>query len=463
MLFSSIVFLMFLFPAALLGYYMLFFSKVLQKMWLLMVSLFFYAFGTWKGAVCVTGLIIVNGIFGIMVGALKGNSRKWIRNIGVFCNLLPVLFFKYVYMEGTLMPIGLSFVMLSDISYLCDVYSGETKAVKNPVMLGLYLLYFPKLLAGPVVKYQVFQEQIENRRLTLQRCAVGCCRFVTGLAKKVLLADTLAQLSNIVFNYSAMGRETATVPVVMAWMGLLAFGLQIYFDVSGYADMAIGLSLMFGILMEENVNYPYMAVSVSDFWNRFYISMMNWFRQYVYEPLGGGRSSNMDKMVRNMFLMWLAIGMWYGVNGKFILWCFWQFMFILVEQFFGYTNNTRHTVLMRAYTLTVIFLGWVIFRAQDLYQAGRFYMNMFGVNYNGIWNDMTGILLREYWFYLIIGVFFCTPVTKVVNHWLVEGKKWRACKVVMTICYPIVFAAVLLLSVSYLMQGSASPFLYSLY
>lgn len=463
MLFSSIVFLVFFFPAALVGYYLLFFSKTLQKIWLLLVSLFFYAFGTWAGAACVTGLILLNGIFGIMTGSLKEKGRKRILIVGILCNLFPVLFFKYIYIEGTLLPAGLSFVMLSGISYLCDVYSGETKAVKNPVMLGLYFLYFPKLLAGPAVKYQVFREQVENRKLTVRRSAVGCCRFVAGLSKKVLLADTLAQLSDIVFNYSAMGRETVTVPAVMAWLGLLAFGLQIYFDISGYADMAIGLSLMFGILMEENVNYPYMAVSVSDFWNRFSVSLMNWFRQYVYEPLGGSRGVNMDRTVRNLFLMWLAIGMWYGVNGKFILWCFWQFLFILAEQFLGYAKNAQNTGVMRSYTLAVILLGWVTFRAQDLYQAGQFYRNLFGVNYNGLWNHMTGILWKEYWFYLVVGGICCTPAARRVNHWLVEGKKQRACKAVTTICYPIVFAAILLLSVSYLLQGTGKPFLYSLY
>lgn len=463
MSFSSIVFLAIFLPVTLLGYYIFFFSKTLQRIWLLLASLIFYGFGTLVGLAIVLGMLALDGILGLVLGSLKEGGGKWLFGIGIICNLFPVAFFKYIYEQGSLLPIGISFVTLSGISYLSDVYSRETKAVKNPVMLGLYFLHFPKLLAGPVMKFREFREQLESRKLTLRRSAVGCCRFVTGLAKKVLLADTLAQLADVVFNYSAMGRETVMVPVIMAWMGLFAFTMQIYFDISGYADMAIGLGLMFGIMMEENVDYPYMAVSVSDFWDRFYISLMKWFRQYVYEPLGGGRQKNMDKMVVNLFFMWLVLGMWYGIGGRFILWALWQFVFILAERFLGFTENNPHTALLRIYTLAVIIFGWVLFRAPELYQAGRFYMNMFGANYNGVWNSMTGLLLKEYWVYLIVGGFFCTPVARKVNTWLVKGEKGRVCKAVVTVCYPVVLAVILLLCFSYMLQGLGRPFLYSLF
>lgn len=308
MSFASMTFLVFFFPITLLGYYLLFFSKTLQKVWLLLASLAFYAIGSLTGAALVLALTLLNGILGIVLGRRKADRGRAALIVGVVCNMAPVIFFKYIYAQGSLLPVGLSFVMLSGISYLVDVYSRDTPAVKNPVTLGLYFAFFPKLTAGPAVTFQVFQKQLLERKMTLRRSAVGCCRFVTGLAKKVLLADTLAQLADIVFNYSAMGRENVTVPALMAWIGLLAFSLQIYFDISGYADMAVGLSLMFGIVFEENVIYPYAAVSVSSFWNRFYISLTKWFRQYVYEPLGGGRQKNMDMMVRNLFLMWLAMG-----------------------------------------------------------------------------------------------------------------------------------------------------------
>lgn len=463
MSFISMDFLVFFFPAALLGYYLFFFSKTMQRIWLFLTSLFFYALGAPAGFVVVLALLLWDWIFGMLFKNRKTGGRvNVILIIGVVGNLLPVLFFKYMYEQGEFLPVGLSFVMLSGISYLSDVYSRRTTTAKNPFTLGLYLFYFPKLLAGPAVGFEEFTAQLGGQKLTLRRSAVGCCRFVTGLSKKVLLADTLAQLADIVFNYSAMGRENVTVPVAMAWLGLFAFTLQIYFDISGYADMAIGLSLMFGIIMEENVNYPYMAVSVSDFWERFYISLTNWFQRYVFESLGG-RKDNMDKTVRNLFLMWLVIGMWYGVGGKFFLWCLWQFLFILAELFLGYGENNPHTALMRIYTLSVVVVGWVVFRAQDLYQAGQFYMNMFGANYNSIWNGMTGILLEEYWPYLAIGCLLCTPVAKKANNWLVNGKNGRVGRVAVTLCYPIVMTAVLLLSLGYLMQGVGKPFLYSLY
>lgn len=463
MSFASMGFLVIFFPITLLGYYLFFFSRTMQKVWLFLASLFFYAFGTLTGVAVVLALILLNETIGLIMGGRNKDGGKGFLIFGIVCNLLPVIFFKYIYGQGSLLPVGLSFVMLSGISYLADVYSGETPAEKNPVTLGLYFLYFPKVIAGPAMRFQTFQKQLLGRKMTLRRSAVGCCRFVIGLGKKVILADTLAQLVDIVFNYSAMGRESATVPVLMAWMGVLAFTLQIYFDISGYADMAIGLSLMFGIMMEENVNYPYMAVSVSDFWNRFYISLTRWFLRYVYEPLGGGRQKNMDKMVINLFLMWLAMGLWYGLDGKFVLWCLWQFLFILAERFLGYAGKSQHTALMRTYVLLVAALGWVAFRAPDLYQAGQYYMNMIGVNYNGIWNHMTGILLREYWIYLLAGIIGCTPVAKKVNHWLVKGRRGWIGKALVTVGYPAVMLAVFLLSVSYLMQGLGRPFLYSLY
>lgn len=463
MSFASMGFLVFLFPITLLGYYLFFFSKTLQKVWLFLTSLFFYAFGTLTGVAVVLALVLLNEMAGLIIGGRKKGGGKWILILGIVCNLLPLIFFKYIYERGSLLPVGLSFVILSGISYLADVYSGETSAVKNPLTLGLYFLYFPKMLAGPAIRFQTFQKQLLGRKMTLRRSAVGSCRFVTGLAKKVLLADTLAQLADIVFNYSAMGRENATVPVLMAWIGLLAFTLQIYFDISGYADMAIGLSLMFGIMMEENVNYPYTAVSVSDFWNRFYISLTRWFLRYVYEPLGGGRQKNMDMMVVNLFFMWLAMGLWYGAGGKFVLWCLWQFLFILAERFLGYAEKNPHTALMRMYVLIVVALGWVVFRAPDLYQAGQYYMNMIGVNYNGIWNRMTGILIKEYWMYLLAGIIGCTPAARKINDWLVNGRRGRIGKALVTVGYPAVMFAVFLLSVSYLMQGLGRPFLYSLY
>lgn len=463
MSFASMTFLIFFFPIALLGYYLFFFSRTLQRVWLFLTSLVFYALGTLTGMAVVLVLTLINGFLGMALGRRKAGRGRFLLILGIVCNLAPVIFFKYIYAQGSLLPVGLSFVMLSSISYLMDVYSGETQASKNPLTLGLYFFYFPKLAAGPVMKFQTFQKQLFGRKMTLRRSAVGCCRFVTGLAKKVLLADTFAQLADIVFNYSAMGRENVSVPVLMAWIGLLAFTLQIYFDISGYADMAIGLSLMFGIMFEENVNYPYAAVSVSDFWNRFYISLTRWFEQYVYEPLGGDRQRNKDMMVRNLFLMWLAIGIWYGAGGKFLMWCLWQFLFILAERFFGYTENNRHTALMRMYAIGVVALGWVVFRVPDLYQAGQYYMNMFGVNYNGLWNRMTGTLLREYWMYLVVGILFCTPAARKVNNWLVKERRGWLGRAVVTVCYPIAMFAALLLSISYLMQGLGRPFLYSLY
>lgn len=467
MYFSSISFLFFFFPAVFLIYYILSFHRGLQNIWLFAVSIIFYAWGEPVYIILLLISIVFNWFMGLWIEK-RIKPAKGLLLFACICNLSILSLFKYIapywgnYGISLTLPLGISIYTFQAISYLVDVYRKDITAEKNPLYMGLYLSFFPKVLLGPIMKYSDFREQIRDRKSSFRKCAVGACRFVTGLGKKVLLADTLAVLSDVVFSYSAMGRENFHVPAIMAWMGLIAFLLQIYFDFSGYSDMAIGLGLMFGIKLDENFDYPYSALSVRDFWKRFNITLMNWFHDYIYLSLGGSDNKNKDTMVRNLFITWLLISVWHGAKGNFLFWGMLNFFFILLEYFVGYTENYTNKVFMRIYTLMIMGLGFVLLRTQDMYQAGQYYMNMFAVNYNGIWNGLTGFLLKEYWIFLVAGCIFSFSVAKIINQRLAY-KKMSILGYVWTIVYPIAMVGVLVLSLSYLIRNQVAMFWYMRY
>ena len=357
------------------------------------------------------------------------------------------------------LPIGISFYTFQALSYVIDVYRGDTKAEKNPFYVGLYIAFFPQLIAGPIVRYNQVAKEIRNRKSNYRKISVGVCRFVTGLGKKILLANNFAILADQIFSWSQMGVENFQVPVMMAWLGIIAYTLQIYFDFSGYSDMAIGLGLMFGFKFEENFDYPYAASSLQDFWHRWHISLTRWFREYVYFPLGGSRVENKDRMIRNLLIVWLLTGIWHGAAWTFLFWGLWHFLFQIAERFFGYAVNNTHKILMHIYTMLVVMFGWVLFRAKDLYQANIYFKNLFGFNQNGFFSELTGFLFREYGFFLLLGILFCLPVAKRCNRALAEGKAGIVGKI-MNILYPAAMAAVFLLCLTYLVRGGYNPFIY---
>lgn len=468
MYFSSISFLFFFFPVVFLIYIILSFHRGLQNIWLFVVGIIFYAWGEPVYIILLLVSIVFNWFMGLRIEKRKIKSAKGILLFACVCNLSILILFKYIaplsegYGISLTLPLGISIYTFQAISYLVDIYRKDIIAEKNLLYMGLYLSFFPKVLLGPMMKYADFREQIKYRTNTYRKCAVGACRFVTGLGKKVLLADTLAVLSDVVFSYSAMGRENFQVPAIMAWIGLIAFVLQIYFDFSGYTDMAIGLGLMFGIKLDENFDYPYSTLSVRDFWKRFNITLMSWFHDYVYLPLGGSKNKNKDSMVKNLFITWLLISVWHGAKGNFLLWGMWNFFFLLLEYFIGYAENSRYKILMHVYTLMIISLGFVLLRTQDMYQAGQYYMNMFASNYNGIWNGLTGFLLKEYWMFLVTGCIFSYPVAKMINQRLTHNKMTIFGKI-WTIVYPIAMFGVFLLSLSYLIRNQVAMFWYFRY
>lgn len=474
MVFSSIIFLFMFFPITFLLYYAFSFSRKIQNIILLVMSLIFYAWGEPVNVSILIASIIINSTLGYLVNDKAGRSIKFRKTaliIDVVLNLAVLFVFKYLgFVSGIFsglmggraidiaLPIGISFFTFQALSYVIDVYNGKVNP-DNPFNVGLYISFFPQLIAGPIIQYSDISEMIRGRKSSLDKISVGISRFAVGVIKKVLLANTMATIADYIFNWSAVGTDKLTVPALMAWLGSISYTLQIYYDFSAYSDMAIGLALCFGFKFSENFNYPYYAKSINDFWKRWHISLTNWFREYVYFPLGGSRVESKDIMVRNLFIVWLLTGIWHGANWTFIMWGIFYFIIQLAERFFGYVEKIRYDWVKRLYTLLIVNFGWVLFRADDLYQAGAFMANMFGANNNGFIDDTTIMFIREYWFFYLAAIIFAVPIVRDVNEFLYKYPDKMVSKIA-SVGYPIVMGALFILAVSYLMSGSYNPFIY---
>lgn len=470
MLFSSIEFLLYFLPCVLILYYALSFSRKLQNILLLLASLFFYAWGEPRYVLLMIASVLVNTTLGGLIEKTPvSKKKKALLILAIVLNAGALFVMKYLnFLWGLLglnrwvevsipLPIGISFYTFQALSYVIDVYRGKVKAA-GLFRVGLYIAFFPQLIAGPILQYGEVEKQIVGRQPSFDKLALGLCRFTAGLGKKILLANAFAAVADHVFNWTLIGVDYMVVPAALAWLGSIAYTLQIFFDFSAYSDMAIGLGLCFGFKFPENFNYPYIADSISDFWKRWHISLTSWFRQYVYFPLGGSRVSNKDTMVRNLFLVWLLTGIWHGANWTFLFWGLMYFAFQLAERFTGFPSILPR-FLRHLYTLLIVNFLWVVFRAQDLYQAGRYFLNMFALNNNGVGSDVALMLVKENWLQFLLGILFCLPVARMLNERMhMKPKGWlnTAC----TILYPAVMLSVLVVCVSYLVSGSYNPFIY---
>lgn len=477
MLFSSIPFLFYFLPIVLIGNYIFSFSRLAQNIWLFIASILFYAWGEPKYVLIMLGSILINSVLGKIIQKNRNNKQKakillilaCIINIGVLFvfkylnfmiqNINDVFGKQMITQTNIALPIGISFFTFQALSYVIDVYRGKTQAESNSFYVGLYIAFFPQLIAGPIIQYNDIADQITNRKATFKKFSVGVCRFVTGLTKKILLANNFAILADNIFSWSAIGQEKYVIPATLAWLGAIAYTLQIFFDFSAYSDMAIGLGLMFGFKFEENFNYPYISKSITEFWRRWHISLSNWFKDYVYFPLGGSKVESKDKMVRNLFVVWLLTGIWHGANWTFLFWGIWNFVFILAEKLLDIHKRMRYPILMHIYTMLVVIFGWVAFRADNLYQAGRYFLNMFALNNNGIHSDLALVFIKENMLWLVLGVVFSTPIARKINYLLVE-RKMKKVENIYNITYPIIMTALFLLCVSYLARGAYNPFIY---
>lgn len=477
MLFTSIPFMFYFFPIILIAYYLCAFSRTLQNLILMCASLFFYAWGEPVYVFLMIGSILLNTLFGWLVRNKESRFSKPMLVIAIAANLLVLVIFKYLtfildaaglFSSGIIepfnlpLPIGISFFTFQALSYVVDVYRGKTQPA-GPFTVGLYISFFPQLIAGPIVTYTSVRDQIKDRVCTLNKFSLGISRFSIGFIKKVMISNAMAVIADRVFGMSLIGTDVVPVPAMLAWVGAIAYMLQIYFDFSAYSDMAIGLGLCFGFKFDENFNYPYIASSISDFWKRWHISLTNWFREYVYIPLGGNRMKNQDKVIRNLFIVWLLTGIWHGANLTFIVWGLYFFVFQVVERFFELDKKLKGKWYGHVYALFIVLISWVIFRSDNLYHAGRFMMNMFGLNNNGFYSDLAVYFVLDNIVIFVAAILFCMPIGRLVNQLFYKFQHRGPVGVLhfgATLAYPVVMSVLLLISISYLVIGSYNPFIY---
>lgn len=466
MLFPSEVFLFVFLPVVLAVYY-LFLRKTrkCKNLFLLAASLFFYAWGEPVYVYLMIAVILANWLFGILVDHFR--EQKTAARI---CLVLMVLtdagvlgWFKYsgfvvenlnrflklsIPVPVVALPIGISFFTFQAISYVVDVYRGKGKVQKNPLEVGLFISLFPQLIAGPIVRYETIADQIENRQENLSDFSAGVTRFCIGLGKKVLIANHMAVVADAAFNLLFAGQFQSSV--AMAWLGAVSYTFQIFFDFSGYSDMAIGLGSMFGFHFEENFRYPYLAKTVSDFWRRWHISLQTWFRDYIYFPLGGSRVSK-GRMVFNLFVVWLLTGIWHGAWWTFIAWGLLYFVLLTFEKLTGL--NKKEYWFGHIYTMFFVILGWVLFRAPNLGSALVYMKAMFGIGTRGLVSSTAGAYIAQNWIYYILAILGCFPLLSKLDEKFGRSRIWN-------IAYTVGVLVVLVVSVSFICNNAYNPFIY---
>jgi len=386
--FSSSIFLFFFLPLVIAGYYLL--KENYRIYFLMLASLFFYAWGEPKYILIMLLSITVNYTFGIFIDKnfKHGILAKVFLFLSVACNLGILFYFKYlnftlktfnrVFTTGftlrdIVMPIGISFFTFQGMSYVIDLYRQKVGVQKNPAKLAFYISFFPQLIAGPIVRYIDIENQIYERTESVEKFIAGTKRFVIGLAKKVIIANTVGEVADMVF-----GGSPSEMAAITAWLGVICYTFQIYFDFSGYSDMAIGLGKMFGFEFLENFNYPYISKTITEFWRRWHISLSSWFRDYVYIPLGGNRKGN---VYANLLIVFVLTGFWHGANFQFLAWGLWHGFFLIIERLFKAreVKNKNFVPLRYAMTMLIVVIGWVFFRSPGLRYALRYIGVMFGL------------------------------------------------------------------------------------
>ena len=466
MLFSSMTFLFVFLPIVLFLYLVT--KKELHNPILLLASIVFYAWGEPKYLAIMLISILVNYFGAIAID--KYNSHKKLALIStIVVNLGFLFYFKYFnflaeninnifhsnfQLIDVLMPIGISFYTFQALSYVIDVYRGECKVQKDIYKLALYICLFPQLIAGPIVKYHDVSEQIESREVNFDKVNEGVKRFIVGLSKTVIIGNTLASIVDKIFV-----QDPHTFSHSIAWLGSIAYSLQLYFDFSGYSDMAIGLGLIFGFRFMENFNYPYISKSITEFWKRWMISLSTWFKQYVYSVLGGNRGTK-QHTIRNLAIVFLLTGIWHGAAWNFVIWGIWQGLFIIIEKIVNikeieakYTD-IQFKVIQHIYCILIFIIGWVIFRAKDMKYAFEYIRNMFGlmnINNEDIAYGFSYYAQTYEILIIIIAILCATPIFSRIKN--VENK---IAKSAINVGLLLLF----ILSASMIASNTYNPFIY---
>lgn len=470
MVFSSLPFLFRFLPAVLLLYF------VAPKSWkngiLFITSLIFYAWGEPKYILIMLFSTIVDYIHGRIIHYLKEKGKIFGAKIcvcsSVIINLCVLGFFKYWdFLAGTVnqlldssipvfglaLPIGISFYTFQTMSYSIDVYRGDAKVQQNIISFGAYVTMFPQLIAGPIVQYKTVAEELQSRTVSWHDFSEGAQIFILGLAKKVLLANNIGALWDTISS-----QQLTTVPVATAWIGMLAYTFQIYFDFSGYSDMAIGLGRIFGFHFPKNFNYPYQATSVTDFWRRWHITLGTWFREYVYIPLGGNKKGLL-KQLRNILIVWALTGFWHGASFNFLFWGLYYGVLLIIEKSFLLKKLEKlPKLLSRTITFLLACFGWVIFALTDSTQIFSYFGALFGVHGNAFFDTTTLYYLYNHILLFIVLFIGSTPLPKRLAEKLLkrlEQKNWL-CELLRC----VVLCALLIICVAYLVDASYNPFLY---
>lgn len=460
MLFTSISFLYYFLPIVIILYFIV--PKKFKNFILFLSSIFFYFCGE-----PIYTFLMIGEIFIAYVGAryLEKHRKKsilvsllaiHIGALGLFkysdftINNINQIFGSKIPLLKLALPIGISFYTFQIISYVVDVYRGKVKAQKSFLKLATYVSLFPQLIAGPIVRYETIEKELDNRTSNFENFAYGVRRFVIGLGKKVLIANMLGELCDV---FSTTNEKS----VLFYWIFAISYSLQIYFDFSAYSDMAIGLGRMFGFHFLENFNYPYISKSITEFWRRWHMSLSSWFRDYVYIPLGGNRKKTII-LVRNIFIVWALTGIWHGANWTFVIWGLMYGIMLIIEKLL----LTKHlekmpSILQRIYVLFTVMISFIIFNANSIGEAWNNIIGLFGANGESLINASTVYYLKSYLVVLVIAIIGSTPLLKNIIEKL--KTKTNANKII-NLLEPIAMASILIIVTAYLVDNSYNPFLY---
>ena len=463
MLFSSIPFLFYFIPVVVILYFAV--PKCLKNSVLLLSSLFFYGWGEPKYLVFMLVSITQGYIFGILIEKHRGKRRsKVYLTVSVLFSLGLLAYCKYadffidnfnavtglsVPLLGIALPIGISFYTFQILSYTVDVYRGDVPSQKNYINLAAYVAMFPQLIAGPIVRYSDIAEQLQNRTHSVSSAAKGIRRFIIGLSKKILIANILGEL---VSNFKASDEKS----VLFFWLYAIAYMLHIYFDFSGYSDMAIGLGHVFGFRFMENFDHPYISGSITEFWRRWHMSLGSWFRDYLYIPMGGNRVSK-PRWFFNIFVVWMATGFWHGAAWNFVLWGLMFAVLLVIEKLWLLKPLKKLKVLNHVYVLFLVMISFVIFDAASVSGAFSCIAGLFGGQHVPLVSFEAIYYLKSYLVVLVIAAIGATPLPKKAAAYIEKGKKTNT---LFNVAEPIVLMLLLVVCTAFLIDGSFNPFLY---
>lgn len=468
MVFSSLVFLCIFFPAVLILYHLCPFLKGKNAI-LLLASLVFYAWGEPKWIVVMLITTLIDYSAGVVIGKAKGKGvKKLALVLSVVVTLGFLVVFKYlnfftsnlnlilpveIPQTNLVLPIGISFYTFQALSYVIDVYRGEVDYQKNYFNLLLYVSMFPQLIAGPIVRYVDVASEIATRKVNFTDFSGGITKFLIGLTKKAVLANFVGELAE---NY--LSGDIQSLSVLGAWTGIIAYFFQIYFDFSGYSDMAIGIGKMLGFTFRENFNYPYISLSITDFWRRWHMSLSSFFRDYVYIPLGGNRRFQL----RNMFVVWLLTGFWHGASWNFVIWGLYYFVMLALEKYvYGKFLEKLPKIFRRIYSVFIVIIGWVFFYFEDMKSIKYMFGAMFGVTDKALYMPTDTTTLTNNVFLLVVCVIAVTPLLKNIGDKLQTKLNQSPNGVIVNGVLTFAFqAAVLLLCAACLVGSTYNPFLY---